>query len=176
MRIVISDGSYLTDLRNASLLDAFLRLPHEILVANTLWEDGVLMFTRSQRRALIRNGLKIADLPGERVLRVRQVVCAAPQLSIQSGFAFALAESSSGCTLLTDDAHLRALAKAHKIAVRGFLWIIDEIHQNGICTPTILHAALRVLGGDPAVAMRLSQRQLARYLESYRKLSRGVAR
>src|SRR5207249_11985763 len=97
----------------ASLLDAFLRLPYEVLIPNTLFGDELLKFTAAQKRAMIQGGLKIVDLPGERVLRARQVIIEAPQLSIHDAFAFALAESHPGCILVSGDGHLRTLAEAH---------------------------------------------------------------
>jgi hypothetical protein len=36
VRIIVSDSSCLIDLRKASLLDVFLRLPYEIVIPNTL--------------------------------------------------------------------------------------------------------------------------------------------
>src|SRR5271157_3965705 len=120
MRIVVSDSSCLIDLRKASLLDAFLQLPYEILIPNTLFEEELLKFTETQKRAMLRGGLKVVDLPGERVLRAQEIVRAAPQLSAHDGFAFALAESHPGCILLTGDRYLRTLAASSKIRVHGF--------------------------------------------------------
>jgi hypothetical protein len=151
-----------------SLLDAFLKLPYEILIPNTLFEEELLKFTEVQKRAVLRGGLKVIDLPGERVLRARQVVRAAPQLSAHDGLAFALAESHPGCILLTGDGYLRALAATNKIKVHGFLWVLDEIHQNRLRTAKILCAALRLLAGDPAV--RLPRRELIAYLKRYEGL------
>lgn len=65
MRIVISDSSCLIDLRKVSLLDVFLRLPYEFLIPNTLFEEELLKFTAAQKKALLRAGLKVIDLPGE---------------------------------------------------------------------------------------------------------------
>lgn len=90
-------------------------LPYEILIPNTLFEEELLKFTEAQKRALLRGGLKVIDLPGERVLRAQQVVRAAPQLSVHDGFALALAETHTGCILLTGDGYLRELAESHKI-------------------------------------------------------------
>jgi hypothetical protein len=64
MRIVVSDSSCLIDLRKASLLDTFLRLPYEFLIPNTLFEEELLKFTAAQKKALIHSGLKVMDLPG----------------------------------------------------------------------------------------------------------------
>jgi hypothetical protein len=66
---VVSDSSCLIDLQEVALLDAFLRLPYEVLIPNTLFEDELISFSVAQKRALIRAGLKVIDLPGERVLR-----------------------------------------------------------------------------------------------------------
>ena len=74
MRIVVSDSNCLIDLRKASLLDTFLRLPYELLIPNTLFEEELLKFTDAQKQALIHSGLKVMDLPGERVLRAQEVL------------------------------------------------------------------------------------------------------
>src|ERR1700749_2573018 len=101
MRIIISDSSCLSDLRKASLLVALLRLPFEILILNTLFEDGLLSFTAKEKVSLIEAGLKVVDLPGAQVSRARDVIRTRPRLSIHDGLAFALAETDSGCILLT---------------------------------------------------------------------------
>jgi hypothetical protein len=149
-------------------MDAFLKLPYEILIPNTLFEEELLKFTETQKRAMLRGGLKVIDIPGERVVRAQQVVKAAPQLSTHDGFAFALAETHPGCILLTGDGYLRTLATTNKIEVHGFLWVVDQIHHNRLSTAKILCAALRLLGSDPAV--RLPRRELAAYLKRYESL------
>ena len=168
-RVVISDSSCLIDLRKASLLDAFLQLPYELLIPNTLFEDELLKFTAAQKKALVRGGLKVVDLPGDGVLRARQLVRDLPHLSIHDGFAFALAESCPGCILLTGDGALRALADEREIEVHGVLWVIDEIHRHAISPAANLLAALRVLAADPAV--RLPHRELAAYIKRYGSVS-----
>ena len=168
MRIIVSDSSCLIDLRKASLLDAFLKLPYEILIPNTLFEGELLKLTSAQKKSLVRGGLKVMDLPGERVLRAQQVVRGAPQLSIHDGFAFALAETHEGCILLTGDGSLRTLATAHKIEVHGVLWVVDEIHANKLTAGASLHAALVLLSQDPAV--RLPRRELTASIKRFEGL------
>lgn len=165
MRIVVSDSSYLIDLRKVSLLDAFLKLPYKILIPNTLFEDELLKFDKRTKRSLVRSGLKVMDLPGERVLRAQQVVRAAPQLSIHGGFAFALAETHAGCILLTGDGSLCTLAAAHDIEVHGILWVFDEIHTHRLETAASLHVALLLVAVDPAV--RLPRRELTAAIKRY---------
>jgi predicted nucleic acid-binding protein len=165
MRIVVSDSSCLIDLRKVSLLDAFLRLPCEFLIPDTLFEDELLKFTAVQKKALIRAGLKVVDLPGERVLRAQAVIRLAPRLSVHGGFAFALAEAHPGCILLTGDGELRNLAAQNQMEVHGVLWVIDEIHRHQIEKSKILLAALRAFSVDPTV--RLPQKELAASMKRF---------
>ena len=165
MRIVVSDSSCLIDLRKVTLLDPFLKLPYEILIPNTLFEDELLKFTVAQKRVLLRGGLKVVDLPGERVLRARQVIRETPRLSIHDGFAFALAEQNPGCILLTGDRDLRTLATSRSIEVHGLLWVVDEIHRNQLRTAAALLKALRILEQDPAV--RLPRGELMASIKRY---------
>ena len=165
MRIIISDSSCLIDLRKASLLGVFLRLPFEILIPNTLFEDELLSFTDDEKKALLRGGLKVVDLPGAQVSRARDVIRAQPRLSIHDGFAFALAEINQGCILLTGDSLLRALGESSQIEVHGVLWVFDQILGNQLATTATLRAALSHLAADPAV--RLPKRELAAYIKRY---------
>jgi predicted nucleic acid-binding protein len=165
MRIIISDSSCLIDLRKASLLGVFLRLPFEILIPNTLFEDELLSLTNDEKKALLRGGLKVVDLPGAQVSRAREVIRAQPRLSIHDGFAFALAEINHGCILLTGDSRLRAIGETSQIEVHGVLWVFDQILGNQLATTATLHAALSHLAADPAV--RLPKRELAAYIKRY---------
>jgi hypothetical protein len=165
MRIIISDSSCLIDLRKASLLGVFLRLPFEILIPNTLFEDELLSLTNDEKKALLRGGLKVVDLPGAQVSRAREVIRAQPRLSIHDGFAFAVAEINQGCILLTGDSRLRALGETSQIEVHGVLWVFDQILGHQLATTATLHAALSHLAADPAV--RLPKRELAAYIKRY---------
>jgi len=165
MRIVVSDSSCLIDLRKTSLLDAFLDLPYEILIPNTLFEEELLKFSPAQKKALVRRGLKVMDLPGESVLRAQKVARDLPRLSIHDAFAFALAELHPGCIILTGDSGLRTLAMEHAIEVHGVLWVIDEIHRNQLIAAEVLYGALRLLAEDSTV--RLPHRELTAYIKRY---------
>ncbi len=167
MRIIVSDSSCLIDLRKALLLDAFLGLPFEILIPNALFEDELLKFTPAQKKGLLRDGLKVIDIPGPGVLRAREIVMANRQLSIHDGLAYVLAESNKGCILLTGDGRLRTLAAANGMSVHGVLWVIDEIHKNGHGADRC-HKALIALSADPAV--RLPLKELSAALKRYAAL------
>lgn len=165
LRIVVSDTSCLIDLRKASLLEAFLRLPYEWLIPDTLFEEELLKFSPAQKRSLLGGGLKLMELPGEGVERAREIVRQFPHLSVHDGFAFALAESRPGSILLTGDGPLRAFARRRKIEVHGVLWVVDELHVHSVSTAGALHASLQVLAKDPTV--RLPPHEFAAYLRRY---------
>ena len=168
MRIIVSDSSCLIDLKKASLLGVFLSLPYEILIPNTLFEDELLSFTAGEKRMLLQGGLQVVDLPGQLVLRAREVIASRPRLSVHDGFAYALAEMHTGSILLTGDGQLRVLATTNKIEVHGILWVVDEIYRGRLTTVKALHGALSVLVDDPAV--RLPKRELAAALERFEAL------
>jgi hypothetical protein len=165
LRIVVSDASCLIDLRKVSLLEPFLRLPYECLIPDTLFDEELLKFSSAQKKALLRGGLKVMELPGEGVLRAREIAHRFAHLSIHDSFAYALAESWPGCILLTGDGPLRAFARERKIEVHGVLWVVDELHGHKISTTAILHSALQALAKDPTV--RLPRHELTTYLKRY---------
>lgn len=168
MRIIVSDSSCLIDLRKVGLLGAFLKLPYEFLIPNTLFEDELLKFTGTQKRALIKGGLKVTDLPGEMVLRAQGVICEQPRLTIHDAFAFALAEEHPGCILLTGDGGLRSFAGAQELEVRGVLWLIDELYRHEVDTAANLLVVLEQLSADSTV--RLPRRELIAFIKRYRAL------
>jgi predicted nucleic acid-binding protein len=125
----------------------------------------LLKFTAEEKKALLRTGLQVMDLPADRVLRAREVVRILPRLSIHDGFAFALAESHSSCILLTGDDWLRQFALQYRIEVHGVLWVIDEIYRNALRTPAQLVPALRLFADNSTV--RLPRRLLYTYIRHY---------
>ena len=169
MRIVVSDTSCLIDLRKASLLDAFVRLPYELLIPNTLFDGELVKFTVAQKRALVRGGLRVIDLPGESVLRAVDVTREVPRLSIHDSFAFVLAEQHAGCVLLSGDGALRTYAAARTIEVRGVLWVMDELYQHNLATAADLLAVLAMFAADNTV--RLPARDVAAAIRRYQGLA-----
>lgn len=165
MRLIVSDSSCLIDLRKVRLIEAFLSLPYEILIPDTLFEEELLDFSRTEKQSLKRGGLKVTELPGEAIQRVREVLGQFPQISVHDGFAFVLAEHHAGCILATGDAHLRKAATQHNIEVHGVLWIIDQLHEHRVASNKTLLRALQDLADDPTV--RLPRSELIAYLKRY---------
>ena len=170
MRIIVSDSSCLIDLRKTSLLEIFLKLPFEILIPNTLFEDELLKFSPAQKRGLVEGGLRVVDVPGTGVLRAQEVIRASSRLSISDAFAFVVAESHPGSVLVTGDGELRDLATKHDIEVHGMLWIVDQIHENLLRSANAIATALRILEEDASV--RLPRRELLVSIRRYEALAR----
>ena len=168
MRIIVSDSSCLIDLRKASLLEAFLGLPYEILIPDTLFEEELVQFTRRQKQILLRGGLKVVDLPGEGVARAQKIAAHFPALSIHDCFCFVLAERHPGSILLSGDRNLRDLAIEHGIEVHGVLWAIDEIYEAKTATAAELYTALVLFEHDPTV--RLPRRDLRAFIKRYQSI------
>jgi predicted nucleic acid-binding protein len=169
MRIVVSDSSCLIDLRKASMLENLLRLPYEFLIPNTLFEDELLKFTGAQKKALIRGGLRVIDLPGEQVLRAQHIIREVPKLSVHDGFAFAMAEQHKGCILLSGDDALRKLGAKHSMEVHGVLWVLDQLHHHSLSQADEIAVVLRAFMQDASV--RLPRKDVAAYIRKYEGLT-----
>lgn len=169
MQIIISDTSCLIDLRKSSLLKAFLKLPYEIVIPNTLFEEELLKFSEQEKISLLDDGLKVLDLPGAGVRRAIKIESDFPALSIHDCFAFALAESIQNSILLTGDGLLRTVATKHQIEVHGVLWAIDEIHKAETAKVSELLDALKLFESDPTI-FRLPNRDLKAFIRRYTPL------
>jgi predicted nucleic acid-binding protein len=159
MRIIVSDSSCLIDLRKASLLGAFLRLPYEIVIPDTLFHEELLKFSEAEKAALLGGGLKVLELPGDGVRRAQGLQYEYPPLSIHDCFAFALAESLPDSILLSGDGKLRSVAEQADLEVHGVLWVIDEMHKEATAAVGQLVMALELFEGNPAI-FRLPRREL----------------
>ena len=168
MRIIVSDSSCLIDLRKASLLEAFLRLPYEILIPDTLFEEELLKFSSQEKEMLLQGGLRVTELPGEAVSHTQSIAMQFPALSIHDCFAFTLAARNPGCLLLTGDAELRKVAQQHHMEVHGVLWVIDEIHRTTVATIQQLLEALYLFEKD--ITVRLPTRELKNFIKRYQSL------
>lgn len=167
MRILISDTSCLIDLRKASLLEAFVQLPYDLVIPDVLFEQELVQFTESEKN-LIQEYLRVLSLSGEGVSRVQRINRDYPSLTLNDCFAFVIAEQTPDCILMTGDRNLRGLATTSGIEVHGVLWGIDEMYNSGIATTNQLYSALLLFKADPTV--RLPTHDLNRWIARYQSL------
>jgi predicted nucleic acid-binding protein len=165
MRILISDTSCLIDLRKASLLEAFVQLPYDLVIPDVLFEQELVLFSNVEKE-LIEKELRILSLPGEKVIRVQSVNRDYPALTLNDCFAFVLAEQTPNCILITGDRNLRDLATSSDIKVHGVLWVIDEMYNARVATANQLYSALLLFKADSTV--RLPKNDLNRWIERYK--------
>lgn len=167
MQILISDTSCLIDLRKASLLEAFVQLPYDLVIPDVLFEQELVLFSNAEKE-LIEKELRIVSLPGEGVIRVQRVNRDYPSLTLNDCFAFVLAEQTSNCILMTGDRNLRDLATSSGIEVHGVLWGIDEMYKARVATANQLYSALLLFKADSTV--RLPKYDLNRWIERFQSL------
>jgi hypothetical protein len=98
MRVVVSDASCLIDLRKASLLEAFVRIPYELVIPYPSFHDELVRFTPAQRDLLAR-GMDIRDVPGSGVERAIELAGDIPALTVNDCFAYVLAETIPNSTV-----------------------------------------------------------------------------
>lgn len=168
MRIIISDTSALIDLRKAALLEALLRLPYEIQVPDLLYEDELLSIPTGEKRSLRRQGLRVIGLSGAFIDRAVALERTHPELRLYDCSAWALAEGTPGCILLTGDGRLRA-AVGPAIEVHGVIWAFDQVQLHRTASLTVLRAALMTWSKDQTVWLPVSELQVRQRRLSARK-------
>lgn len=147
------------------MLDSVLKLPHEFLIANTLFEIGLSAFSASEKAALIRGGLTIFDVPGDGVLRAQVMIGEFPQLSVHDGLALALAEKQPRSVLLSGEDSLRAPAGKYSVELCATIWLLEESHRHRLVSRSLLGTILRTLLEDATV--KSSRKELTTSLKKY---------
>lgn len=167
MRIIVTDSSSLIDLKKGHLLDAFLDLPHELIVPESMLLDELLSFTESEV-GLMRRKMTVTALDGAQIKRVHAVQHAEPALTLYDCMALIVATDNPGAILLTGDRRLRNVAMNDGIQAHGVLWIVQELANLQITPPSLLMNALERWRDDKLV--RLPAADVDRLMRQLRKL------
>ena len=150
MDVMVADISVLINPRRGHLLEQCLSLPFNFRIPDLLYVSELA--NRKEEPALgkrlLRLGLEVVELNGEEVGRAMSLGRENRSLSLPDSFALALAESRKW-TLLTGDAMLRALAQSLSVTCHGLLWVLDQIHSNGVATPQGLVSGLKRICDHP---------------------------
>lgn len=169
MQVIVSDASCLIDLRKAFLLEAFVRLPYELVIPYTLFHDELVRFTPAQLDLLERH-VDIRDVPGPLVESAIGLLATNPALTVNDCFAYVLADSISDSILLTGDGALRALAARNGLNFHGVLWVLDVLAAERIVPQRAIARALELFRDDATV--HIPQREILRYLVRYGRRGR----
>ena len=159
--MLVADTSVLIDLERGALLEACFRLPFLFAVPDLLYRREL----RDHGGDILQKlGLKVEELDSTGVtcaLRYRQ---RQPLLSLPDSFALALA-ARNNWTLLTGDGALRALAKAEQVDCHGVLWLLDQMFEASIASPSELYDGLKAISEHPRC--RLPKSEIRKHLVRY---------
>lgn len=141
MKVVVEDANVLLDLVNGGILGLWLGLDFRNCTTTLVWHEVRDFEQRQQVQPFIDSGLLILcdvdpqSWPTINEFSVRQGV------SISDASVWLLAETESAI-LLTGDSKLRKSAKSTGVAVRGVLWVIDQLVEQAKLTKLMAADAL----------------------------------
>lgn len=141
MKILVSDTSVLIDLERGALLEIAFELSFEFAVPDLLFEYELREYNGND---LLSLGLRVEELDENGVAAALTFRRERPVLSLPDSFALALAKANSW-VLLTGDRALRELASDHEVRCYGALWLIDQMHEQSVASPTALRDGLDLI-------------------------------
>ncbi len=127
MQLLISDANILIDIEEGGLVTLFFKLPYEFCVPDVLYYEEL----EDQHSHLCELGLSLRELSAKSLSRVSAIKAKYAKPSTTDVFALLLAQQES-CPLLSGDKDLRDAAQAELIDVRGTLWLVEELVQQGV--------------------------------------------
>jgi hypothetical protein len=136
--ICVTDVNIWIDLHNADVLDAVFELEHPWRTPDIIVRDEMLTVDRS---LLVELGLAVRMLSGKELNRIAALNGRFPNPSPKDLAALVVADADDGI-VVTGDAPLRAAAEAEDATVHGVLWILDQLVDQDVITPTRAAAAL----------------------------------
>lgn len=151
--IVVNDASALIDLKKGRLLHVLGDLPFDWVIPLPIREDEILSFSPQDWAVLETSGFEVYDLPGTQVGEALALRRSRGKLSTNDCFCLVAARHHENSILLTGDRLLRRSAEEEGIKVHGVLWVLDELHQRGVCEARLLTGALEVWREDPTVRL-----------------------
>ena len=133
MNVIVGEGLILTRLADLGVLEQAFQLPHEMIVPDVMLADTLFKLGRYDPSAFVEMGGRLGHLDGDGVELARTYQADYPALSTTEAFALVMVEAAGeGSILLTGEPLLCSAAEAHRLEVRGLLWILDEMHRHGI--------------------------------------------
>jgi rRNA-processing protein FCF1 len=168
MEIVVNDTNILIDLYSIDLLEAFFRLPitvHTVdFVINEIKEESQLDCIREyiRRGLLYVHRFSVQEL--ENIVELHRGASGNVSLTDCSVWYYA---KCNNYVLLTGDRQLRARAIGTNVAVKGIIYVFDELVEKRIITPSFAAVKLEELFFKN---QRLPKRIIQERIESWRRL------
>lgn len=140
MQLLISDTNIIIDLDVCGLVQKMFDLPYTFAVPDVLYIEEL----EEHHGDLPAYGLQIKTLGAERVDYAVALQTENIKTNANDLFALALAKQED-CPLLTGDGALRDLAAVEQVEIRGTIWIIEQMLQEGILNPDQAKEAFRAM-------------------------------
>jgi predicted nucleic acid-binding protein len=140
MQLLISDTNIIIDLDVCELIQKMFDLPYTFAVPDVLYIEEL----EEHHGELPAYGLQIKTLGAERVDYAVALQAQNIKTNANDLFALALAKQED-CPLLTGDGALRDLAAIEQVEIRGTIWIIEQMLQEGILSPDQAKEAFSVM-------------------------------
>lgn len=140
MQLLISDTNIIIDLDVCGLIQKMFDLPYTFAVPDVLYIEEL----EEHHGDLPAYGLQIKTLGAERVDYAVALQTENIKTNANDLFALALAKQED-CPLLTGDGALRDLAAVEQVEIRGTIWIIEQMLQEGILNPDQAKEAFRAM-------------------------------
>lgn len=128
--LIINDTNIWIDLKAINLIESVFHLPYDIGVPDILYDDELKDMDGELLQA---NGIKILEMTEDEIMntvfRSRQT----KKVSFNDLTTLVLAKSR-GHILVTGDKNLRSIAQSENVALKGTIWLIDEMVRYSIIT------------------------------------------
>ncbi len=147
---MVADTSVLIDLERGQFLEHTFALPFRFKVPDLLYRNQLANRKDSPGfgEYLIRLGMEVVELDGDEVERAVLIGRENRSLSLPDSFALVLAGNRKW-TLLAGDGLMRALAQCRKVTCHGVLWVLDQIHREGVGSSAELVSGLVAIRDHP---------------------------
>lgn len=167
MEIIVNDTNIFIDLHSIGLLGALCELPYDVRTVDFVVAE---ITDPEQSEAIselaVEGKIKIERFNPEELAEIISEHSSVPgNISIPDCSVCYYARKHSA-TLLTGDSQLRKYAGAGNVAVRGILFIFDELVANNILSPSQAAIKLREL---VAINVRLPKAEIEKRINLWSK-------
>jgi len=144
-KLLISDANIIIDIIAGELVEAIFALPYEFGVPEILFAEEL----EGQHPEIQQAGLKLMELQPDSMDAAMRYFENNPTntVSVNDCLTLSLAQQEQ-CTLLTGDAKLRQLSMVEGVAVKGTLWLIQQLFDNKLIDADKAEAAYRKMLHD----------------------------
>lgn len=160
---ICSDTCIWIDFQTINALELPFKLNCKYYISSDALDEE-LLFPSGIKEELLKLGLIAYEIGDEELLLVYDYQDKYPKLSTNDAFALAIAKRNR-YTLLTGDKNLRLAAEYEDVAVKGTLWVLDEILKEALISKKIYRSYVSDLRKFNGQKIRLPEAELRKRLE-----------